>query len=83
LLTKMNYAAARSTGLSISADTCAALGAGVVMGVDEGGGGVHFACWIGLKTSRVLCMVCCWICSSELSLLIAELLEEEEEEEEG
>jgi hypothetical protein len=48
------------------------------MGVDEGGGELHVACWFDVKTSRgfCLCIVCCWSCSLELSLLMAELLEE-------
>jgi hypothetical protein len=38
----MTYAATRSTGLIISTNASAALGAGVVVGVDEGGGELHF-----------------------------------------
>jgi hypothetical protein len=42
------YAAARSTSLRISTDTSAALGAGVIVRVDERGNGLHvvLCCYI-------------------------------------
>jgi hypothetical protein len=44
------YAAARSASLGISIDTSAALGAAVVVGVDDDGGRLHF-------DSRWVCFV--------------------------
>jgi hypothetical protein len=51
------YAAARSTGLRISADTSAALRAGVVVRVDEGGSGLHVVLCCVVLCCVVLCCV--------------------------